>query len=646
MGAVRPIIGKAGDNMKSTDKLFRLELMGDTGSRWLGLEDFTRLSESEGRACFRYRRDGWDIDVEIERWRQGKETLSRGVLQNNGEGAVKSFQYPIREYTGLSTFDKLLMSSAWGDRIPRPSKTIHDVAASPSIRFDQDYIRYRPDEVIYTYPSIMAMQYMTLFNETRSFYLATYSTSDETMTFHGKSTGKFSVELSVVHYPFLKTGSWRSPDCGEAALGGGWHEAADLYRSHMGNQFHTPDYPEWMKTDYHGWTSHMIKLEKEPLFSRFRELPSIYREIREASGMEHLFLVGWHDNGHDTMFPRYRPCEEAGTGEELREAIGKIHAMGGRVSLYTNARLIDIYGEFYRNDGKNAVSRDENGGEYHEDYHTQSLYAVSCPGCPEYAEQMAGVAKRICEEYGADGMFVDQISCNLDPFCYDERHGHAKPSANFLPGVETELTGIRRATREINPEFHTFAEGCHERFNQFYDVNQGHGEEYTWQIGESLPEQFLYTYPDRIVTGMCSDKQQMYHSMAQFKPLDVSADCRDDVTNQLPLKKYLALRKTCREYFFGARFLDDAGFRYEKGVRLFAVRAGDGSVGICLWRPGADESTACTARYLAPEGYSNPKALDFSPTAFSVDGGWVEVKWTGALTFLTMEPGESGTSNS
>lgn len=567
-----------------------------------------------------------------------EELLSQLTVENHGTATIKSVKYPIAARKQLATFDQLLMSSAWGDNIPRPSKTIHDVSTSPSIRFDQDYIRYEPDEIIYYYPAIMAMQYMVIHNQSQSFYLATYSTADETMTFHAKSLGKYSLELAVSHYPFIKTmETWQSPKCSIAHLGGGWHRAADLYRQHMQPQFLTPNYPQWMAHAYHGWAERMIKQESGMPNFLFSDIDKIYREMHETTGMNHLFLVGWHDNGHDTKFPRYLPCTLAGTEAELREGIRKVHALGGRVSLYTNARLIDIYEEFYANGGKEAVSIDEAGKEYHEDYHTQSLYAVSCPGCETYSNHMAQTAKRICSDYGADGMFVDQISCNLDPFCYNEAHSHTKPSNNFLPGVEKELTAIKQATDLHNVDFHLFAEGCHERFNQFYAVNQGHGEEYTWQIGESLPEQFLYTFPDRIVTGMCGDKQQMYHAMAQFKPLDIKTECREDESNLPQLKQYISLRSQKPGYFFNSRFIDDEGFIYQEGIKLFAVKPKHGGYAVCLWSPGADESTENAAWLQPPDGVRFQEALPFSPTQVHAEGSWLYVKWTGALTYLVLE---------
>ena len=195
---------------------------------------------------------------------------------------------------------------------------------------------------------------------------------------------------------------------------------------------------------------------------------------------------------------------------------------------------------------------------------------------------------------------------------------------------------MRRAYETANPDFHTFAEGCHERFSSFYDVNQGHGEEYTWQIGKSMPEQYLYTFPDRIVTGHCADKQQMYHSMAQFKPLDIKEGCYLDESNHEPLRKYIALRKANKPYFLQGTFLDCKGFEHSAGIRVFAVRAADNSLCAALWQPGALEQSSCEGAVRLPAGYVVKNTM-FSP-AVSVEekGGWTQVKWNGALCYLVL----------
>ncbi|MCL2665042.1 MAG: DUF6259 domain-containing protein [Defluviitaleaceae bacterium] len=588
---------------------------------------------------FVYENSGDKIGIRIRKRNSDGEQTGSAEIDVQGPSALISFRYPWVICKDVSTFDNLLMSTPWGDNIERPCKTIRDVSTSTSIRFGQDYIKYAHDEVIYTYPSIMAMQYMTLYNPSRSVYLASYSLGDETETFHAKSLGKSELSLSIRHYPFLQNGKWSSPECSVAVLGGGWHPAAKLYASRMGSNFKTPNSPAWMRDSFHGWAVFVIKRENQPVNFTFKDLPKLYADVFEKTGIDNLLIAGWHDNGHDTKFPRFLAHEAAGTPEDLKKSMDEIKKMGGRVLLYINARLVDINEEYYKQKGHRAVSLNSKGEPYIETYGTESVFAVTCPGCKEYRGQMSDVTKRICEEYGAHGMFVDQISCNLAPFCYSKEHWHTKPSNNFLLGIDEELKAIRKAHRDTDPDFFTVSEGCHERFNQFYDVNQGHGEEYTWQIGKSMPEQFSYTFPDRIVTGICHDKAKLHHTMAQFKPLDIFGTDSEIPAYHATMREYIALRKQYPKYFLQGRFQDDEGFTYSEGMRLFTTKAADGSLCVCLFMPGSDDGAKNIGYIKIPEGYGNPEAIYPSNAETTPDGKWIAVNWSGVLCYFLLSAG-------
>jgi len=617
--------------------LFSIQLQKDGESLEIMSSEFHREDCDSQSSVFVYTNGNDRIEAKINRRESNGEQISSIELDVQGSSTLVSLRYPWVICEDVGVFDNLLMSTPWGDNIERPTKTIRDVSTSTSIRFGQDYIKYAPDEVIYTYPSIMAMQYMTLYNPSRSVYIATYNPGDETETFHAKTVGKYELSLSIKHYPFLQNGKWVSPECGVAVLGGGWHKAAKLYASHMESCFCTPDSPAWLRESFHGWAIFVIKRENQPINFTFKDLPKLYTEVHENTGINHLIIAGWHDNGHDTKFPRFLIHEDAGTQDDLRKSLDEIKTLGGYVSLYINARLVDINEEYYKTKGHRAVSLNEKGEPYIETYGTESIFAVTCPGSQEYHDQMTDVTKRISGEYRAHGMFVDQISCNLAPFCYSKEHSHSKPSNNFLPGIDEELKAIRKAHQEIDQDFYTIAEGRHERFNQYYDINQGHGEEYTWQIGKPMPEQFSYTFPDRIVTGNCKNKSMMYHSMAQFKPLDLKPTCFEDTATQRILREYVALRKKYPQYFLRGRFRDDEGFIYTGGIRLFSTEAEDGSLCVCLYMPDSLEDTKNTGYFKIPEGFSCLGVIHPKDTKTEPDGKWITVSWNGALCYLILQ---------
>ena len=580
------------------------------------------------------------LTATIKLERNGLEVTGSIEVYTKGPCLVRQVRFPYIEWDNVEYFDSLLMSSPWGDNIQRPVKTIKSYCMGKSGYWIYDYIQCAEDEVIYTYPSILSMQYMVLHNKARSLYIASYSTGDETLTFNAKILGKTGLALSVNHYPFLTDGKWESPECGFALLEGDWHVAADLYASRMRKVFTAPDLPAWMKDDvrgWNGWVEIMMRLEgKEPVF-RYRDLPEIFKRIK-GSGIDTLQVAGWAYDGFDTKYPDYDHDPALGTSEELRLALDEIKGMGGRVILYTNGRLVDPESRFYKSGGHASVCVKEDGTAYVETYNTSANFRLACPSCDDYRTYLAGQVCKIITEYGPGSIQIDQISCNNGVFCFDKNHPHPTPATNFLPGVEEELKAVRRVHKELDPEFFVWCEGCHERFGMYYDVNQGHGEEFTWQIGESLPEQFLYTYPDRIVTGLVRCIQQLCYTYVQGKPFDVSYEaCADEEFFNL-LKAFVAVRKSNPAYFLKGVFCDNVGLEVSEGVRAFGIKRNDDrGLLVNLWLPGAHADTQCRAFMKDPRPDCSIRTVFPGVTEVKRIGGYVEIEWKGAVASFAFE---------
>lgn len=580
---------------------------------------------------------GGELRVSARIADQDREKLSSLSLRASGDVTVRQVRFPVLQ-AEVNPFDSLLMAAPWGDNIQRPVRTIRQYCAGKGSSWIYDYVKCGEDEVIYTYPSILSMQYMTLHNPSASLYVGCYDEGDSTKTFHAKVLGESELGLWISHYPYLHNGTWESPQCGIARLPGGWHAAADLYASHMRSRFLPPDSPKWMRGDETGWNGFvqvMMRREGQPPILRYGDLPDVYRRICET-GMETLHVAGWNYDGFDTRYPDYDADPLLGTAEELACAIGEIHSMGGRVILYTNGRLVDPASAFYRSGGSRCVCLDECGQPYAERYNTSVSFQIACPACPEYGEYLAGQVGKIASYFGADAVQIDQISCNVAYFCHDGAHPHGTPADNYLPGVSAELQAVRSAHREVNPEFFTWCEGCHERFGQHYDVNQGHGEEHTWQLGESIPEQFLYTYPDRWVTGISGNIQQLCHTFAQGKPFDLPLSALEDEGYVALLKRFVKLRRAYPEYFYRGTFIDSSGITVSEGIRACGIRGEGGGLLVNLWKPGAGAKKQCSGILLV--SVSSAECLQIHPDADNIhiakDGEVYRISWSGPVAVL------------
>ncbi len=623
--------------------LFRLYLNGDQENPAGVLKpgDFgPPLVETAGETTsLTYRKSGLTVTVKLTR--RTDQVTGSISLESDGAFTLRRVQFPCVAWHFVSHVDSLLMSTPWGDNIQRPTKTISEFCLLDKSYWVHDYIKRGRNEVIYTYPSILSMQYMVLHNKARSLYLACYGTGSDTITLNAKVLGRMSLELSVNHYPFLERGSWQSPECAFSLLEGDWHRAADLYSSRMKGKFRDPDVPSWMKDPargWHGWAEIMMHREGEEPLYRYKDLPDIYRRVRET-GLNTLQIAGWARRGFDTMYPDFDVDPELGTEEELRQAMDEIKAMGGHAILYTNGRLVDPRSRFWQEGGSKAVCVDEKGRPYIERYNTSAEFRIACPACGEYREHLAEKIGRICGSFGAHACQVDQISCNFGYFCFDKSHPHPTPSSNYLPGVEAQLRKIRETHKSINPDFFVWCEGCHERFGQFYDVEQGHGEEFTWQMGESMPEQFKYHFPGRIVTGMSKDLQQLCHSYCQGKPFDVqyATLIKDPVFTGL-LKSFIETRKKYPEYFLLGRFKDNVGLTVNDGVRVFGIENGRGEgLLVNLWIRGAQPGQACEAYLKNPRPGKRMKPVFPASLSLSSSGQWLELNWQGPVATVIFE---------
>ena len=509
------------------------------------------------------------------RWEaDGRQILGCMEIVNGGGTRIDRVQFPCLPFPEVESIDRLLVASAWGDEFPWPVKTIRQYCAAGGLEriypgLQLEAIRHGDDEVAYFYPAVLSMQFLTLYNQGRSVYLACYGEDGNTLSLNAQAVGD-GLRLSVNHHPFLEHGSWRSPPCGLAVLPGDWHAAADVYAGRMRDVFRPPEHPRWMREEFHGWVQVMMHLENQEPLHRYRDLPSIFREAREKTGIGILHVCGWNGRGHDTRYPDYDPDHRLGTPDDLREAIRQIHALGGRVILYTNGRLVDPDSVFAREGGGDRVCVDEHGQPHVERYFNSVAFRVACPACPEYGDYLAGQIGKLCGEYGADAVQVDQVSCNQALFCHDRRHPHLTPASNFLEPTDEMLRKIRRRHQGVDPDSFTWIEGCSERFGRYYDVSQGHGEGGAgWEILGPVPELFSYVYPDFLVTGSCNSIDQLCHTFAQGKPFDLGVDRLADPDYLALIRRLLAVRASYPDYFLRGIFRDDVGLDVAGAARAY-----------------------------------------------------------------------------
>jgi hypothetical protein len=564
-----------------------------------------------------------DLRVTVHFTSETDEIEARLSIESPGGVEIRRVNFPIIDVVPTYPFDTLLMSHPMGDAMHYPNRVIGARMGG---------------EAVYRYPATLSMQYMVLFNGGRSYYLSAYSTGDETFE-HSAKTLDNGMRLSCVWYPFLDDGRWESPPCGLSVLPGGWHAAADLYRRRMTKVFQPPPLPAWMHESFHGWMQVSFKgAQTNPPF-RFTDIPALYDKVEDL-GLNVLHIFSWGQGGFDNNYPLRFPSPNNGTPEELRAAMDEVRSRGGHVVLYTNGRLIDPDTPFYaEGGGHRAIAVTEDWKPYVETYAGNTFY-VACPSTAPFQDALFDNFRRIVLDYHANAAQIDQVGVTPGVFCFNPNHPHPAPSRNWLAATDHMLERIHTFYREKDPDFFVWCEGTNERFGRWYEVHQSHGEEGWWTPGDSLPEQFRYTYPDYLLTGISDNIQMMCHTHGQGKPFDFNLRRLSDPDWVRLLKALVRVRKAEPAYFLRGRFRDTVGVEATgEHIRCWRIDRDEGpGTLVNVWARGRDLASRAEASVRLPEPDWPARAVYPDDLTLTCDGTWIRMKWTGPIATLASEP--------
>lgn len=570
---------------------------------------------------------GGQVRVTLTFENAGREVLASMNLASDSYFPIRLVRFPVADTWAVNRFDTMLVSTGVGD-------AMHDPRVMIGTRLSGIYSR--------RYPADIAMQYMTLYNEARSFYLSCYDKTDEFYDHTVRTQGDV-LRLSFDWYPFLDDGGkWDSPQCAVSVLKGDWHSAADLYREQMSPKFQPPDLPEWMRESFHGWIQFSMKGGDPKPAYRYTDLIGLYKDYVVPNGLNTMHVFSWQDGGFH-HFPDFVPSPGCGGPEELTRALDQIRAMGGHVDLYTHGSAIDVDSEFYRAGGDKSLARTESGEPYASSWDRTPIYRV-CPYSKPYQDYFLNQYRDMITKWHVHGAQIDTNACIPAQFCFDASHGHTTPAANWLPGHDSLLGRLHELYRSLDPDFFVWVEGINERYGQFYEVNQGHGEHQSWSAGESMPEQFQYTYPEYLCTGNADSIAAMCHTYGQGKPFDIHPGPRlqdPDFTGLL--RDFVRVRKAEPDYFLRGRFMDTVGLQVSgHDVKYWRIdRRDGGGVLVNFWGRGRGMDDTCRAFIRMPEGATDATAVRAvypSNLKITPSGGWRQLDWTGPVATIVLEP--------
>lgn len=294
------------------------------------------------------------------------------------------------------------------------------------------------------------------------------------------STKQFTAEPATAGRAVRLAWDIPAPDIGRAGnradvpgeavwqlLRGDWFDAALVYRA-------------WARADAH-WFPSLGPEGRADTPAWMRELcawamtggapdacvPAVL-EFRRALGVPVGFhWYSWHQIPFDNDYPHYFP-----TREGFRAGVAQLHAGGVAVMPYINGRLWDTRdrgaGDFeFAQLARPAATKDARGEPIVESYGSQETngepvrLAVMCPATRLWRERQQTIVRRLLQEEGVQGVYLDQIAAAKSVLCFDPAHGHPLGGGHWWnqEGYWPMLDGIRRAkpaetmlTTECNAE--------------------------------------------------------------------------------------------------------------------------------------------------------------------------------------------------
>ncbi len=174
----------------------------------------------------------------------------------------------------------------------------------------------------------------------------------------------------------------------------------------------------------------------------------------------------WHQIPFDNDYPHYFP-----PADDFAEGVRKLHESNVYVMPYINGRLWDTRdqgtqdSEFTRR-ALPAATKDENGAPYTEAYGSKESdgspvrLAVMCPATATWQDEVNGIVAKLFDEYGVDGVYIDQIAAAPPVTCLDATHGHLLGGGHWwnegywqmLQRMRGNMKPDRMLTTECNAE--------------------------------------------------------------------------------------------------------------------------------------------------------------------------------------------------
>jgi len=344
-----------------------------------------------------------------------------------------------------------------------------------------------------TYPGgwNFAMQFLAFCHDRSGLYLASHDPrayykrfAFNPDTYTGTTANHLpQSSFQVVNFPenmgTLQPGYETPYDLVVGVFEGDWYDASQIYREwvlknaswcRQGKLSERNDVPDWFRKIVIWCLPEADFAEKDP-----DEVVSMMIKFKERFDVPvALHWYNWHKIPFDTDYPEYFPVKGG-----FKEGVKRLQEAGVRVMPYINGRLFDFNCKSWRLESAEKYCTKESAPRlkpqtlqnYVEFYGSRQKFAVMCPYTGYWQDKIAQIVKRLVDEYGVDGVYIDQIAAAAANLCFDPNHGHPLGGGNYwLSGYEEMLRKTRERAREKRPDVILTSECNAECFMTYLDA--------------------------------------------------------------------------------------------------------------------------------------------------------------------------------
>jgi len=286
------------------------------------------------------------------------------------------------------------------------------------------------------------MQFMSLSSGGNAVYFSSMDGESRAKDFAVDSRKK---TLSLIRYPEnMGVAGSDLPDQYAVAFGpyqGGWLEAAHRYRPWALRQIWTqkgpisqrPDFPK-SAINIGFWVRDTWVWDLPPDVDKNTGDPFTWtRDHRDPHEMNMPFLnamkrmgvpiafqwYGWHETLFDNNYPHFLP-PLPGFKERVKELVDA----GALIVPYINGLSADSKIADWDKFDPYAI-KDEAGGLRQKFYWDGAgRLTPMCPSQVPWHHTMADLVERLVGQYGVNGIYVDEVSCNSHELCFNKDHLH------------------------------------------------------------------------------------------------------------------------------------------------------------------------------------------------------------------------------